>query len=207
MEPIIVHSFKHNRLGVLSGGVLYYTIHFLDGTTDTIKEGEYRVSRATTKRKFFTNVRQKMEKEQPSTFECLTDSSYFELQDWFDGHFGIEQDDDGDCSGLAREFANFVWDSIHPKTTVESMCRKTLSNGHVVKLKISDNSAYEVSASIAKVKDGFKLVMRDICGCEVCTYNVKMFAGFDFSKHVVFTNCVGDMVYAVVVPKEILETN
>lgn len=53
----------------------------------------------------------KLKEDKPDWDKNLTDSTYFELMDWYDTTYHLGSEEINSCE--AREFANYVWEKIH----------------------------------------------------------------------------------------------
>jgi hypothetical protein len=93
---------------------------YKEGIKDTIKQIKYLfdcddVSLAEPEiqpNDAFESDYKEYEKENPDFRKYLTDSTYFELMDWYDFKHGIETSEDDCASDEAHEFAEYVWVKI-----------------------------------------------------------------------------------------------
>lgn len=67
----------------------------------------------------FEELFEQFKKESPISLQYLSDSTYFEMMDWYDSYYGFNKEGN---SSQARKFAIYIWDKYieSPKENVQA---------------------------------------------------------------------------------------
>ena len=74
--------------------------------------------------KEYEKLFKQFKKERPSSIKYLTDSTFFELMDWYDEKQNYDSEEEN--SQDARNFANYVWDKYIEKESKEDKLKEEL---------------------------------------------------------------------------------
>ena len=54
------------------------------------------------------------QQENPDWYKFLTDSTYYEIKDWYEHKYGFEYDEDVGYADEVDEFGEYIWKQINP---------------------------------------------------------------------------------------------
>lgn len=88
----------------------------------------------------------KLKEDNPDLDKNLTDSTYFDLMEWYDATYHLGSEEINSCE--AREFANYVWEKIHVYDTTNMNVSRQANDAY----RLSDITENELRSLLNMIK-------------------------------------------------------